>query len=148
MTTPSSPPTPGAGCIELRDSVDGKIALQPIKYAEQCKAHVKEEPAAKTEQNAAEQGESLTLSLPGEQNAAAQGEPIPASTPGSSAALVLDPLAIAAVNALRARNNVKKLDARVLRKRPACASGSADGLDTKPELAVKKIKTEKKNYWD
>ena len=58
-TMPSIAPTPCAGSIELRDSVDGKIALQPIKYEGQGTVHAKEE--------------SL-----GEQNGAVKAEPIPA----------------------------------------------------------------------
>ena len=42
-TMPSIAPTPCAGSIELRDSVDGKIALQPIKYEGQGTVHAKEE---------------------------------------------------------------------------------------------------------
>ena len=135
-TKPSFAPTPCAGSIELRDSVDGRIALQPIKYE-------KEEAAAKNEQNAAVKAEPLPPSLPGEQNSAAKAEPSPASLPGSGAAPVLDPFAQAAVNALKTRNCAKKLAASVAKK-PACAPGTAGGLDTKAEPAVKRIKTTKK----
>ena len=58
-TMPSIAPTPCAGSTELRDSVDGKIALQPIKYEGQGTVHAKED--------------SL-----GEQNGAVKAEPIPA----------------------------------------------------------------------
>ena len=55
-------PTPCAGSIVLRDSVDGSVALQPINYEGHCKGNVKEDPL-------------------GEQNAAAEKEPIPTSLP-------------------------------------------------------------------
>ena len=42
-TMPSIAPTPCAGSIELRDSADGKITLQPIKYEGQGTVHAKEE---------------------------------------------------------------------------------------------------------
>ena len=80
----------------------------------------------------------MQTSLPGEQNAAAKAEPIPASLPGSRAGLRLDPIAEAAVNALKTRTCAKILAAAVA-KRPACASGSDEGLATTQEHAVKKI---------
>ena len=105
-TMPSIAPTPCAGSIELRDSVDGKIALQPIKYEGQGTVHAKEESLG--EQNGAVKAEPIPAILPDEQNAAVKAEPIPASLPGSGVAPVLDPIAQAAVNALKARNDKKK----------------------------------------
>ena len=87
-TMPSIAPTPCAGSIELRDSVDGKIALQPIKYEGQGTVHAKEESLG--EQNGAVKAEPIPAILPDDQNAAVQAEPIPASLPGSAVAPVLD----------------------------------------------------------
>ena len=101
-TMPSIAPTPCAGSIELRDSVDGKIALQPIKYEGQGTVHAKEESLG--EQNGAVKAEPIPAILPDEQNAAVKAEPIPA---GSGVAPVLDPIAQAAVNALKVRNDKK-----------------------------------------
>ena len=79
-------PTPCAGSIVLRDSVDGSVALQPIKYEGHCKDNVKEDPL-------------------GEQNAAAEKEPIPASLPwGQNVVAKAEPSPAAAVNALKTRN--------------------------------------------
>ena len=105
-TMPSIAPTPCAGSIELRDSADGKITLQPIKYEGQGTVHAKEEPLG--EQNGAVKAEPIPDTLPDEQNAAAEAEPIPAILPGSGVAHVLDPIAQAAVNALKVRNDRKK----------------------------------------
>ena len=102
-TMPSIAPTPCAGSIELRDSVDGKIALQPIKYEGQGTVHAKEESLG--EQNGAVKAEPIPAILPDEQNAVVKAEPIPA---GSGVAPVLDPIAQAAVNALKVRNDKKK----------------------------------------
>ena len=103
---PICAPTPCAGSIELRDSVDGRIALQPIKYEGQGTVHAKEESLG--EQNGAVKAEPIPDTLPDEQNAAAEAEPIPAILPGSGVAHVLDPIAQAAVNALKVRNSQKK----------------------------------------
>ena len=102
-TRPSIAPTPCAGSIELRDSVDGKIALQPIKYEGQGTVHAQEESLG--EQNGDVKAEPIPAILPDEQNAAVKAEPIPA---GSGVAPVLDPIAQAAVNALKVRNDKKK----------------------------------------
>ena len=114
-TMPSIAPTPCAGSIELRDSVDGRIALQPIKYEGQGTVHAQEESLG--EQNGAVKAEPIPAILPDEQNAVVKAEPIPA---GSGVAPVLDPIAQAAVNALKVRND-KKTAAKqaALHKRPA-----------------------------
>ena len=115
---PSIAPTPCAGSIELRDSVDGKIALQPIKYEGQGTVHAKEESLG--EQNGAVKAEPIPAILPDDQNAAVKAEPIPddqnavAKTEPILASLIpdsdvaLDPIAQAAVNALKVRNCQKK----------------------------------------
>ena len=106
-TMPSIAPTPCAGSIELRDSVDGKIALQPIKYEGQGTVHAKEESLG--EQNAAAKTEPIPAvkaePIPDDQNAAAKAEPV-SLIPDSDVAL--DPIAQAAVNALKVRNCQKK----------------------------------------
>jgi len=121
-TMPSIAPTPCAGSIELRDSVDGKIALQPIKYEGQGTVHAKEESLG--EQNAAAKTEPIPAVKaepdPDDHNVAAKTEPILASLiPDSDVAL--DPIAQAAVNALKVRNSQKKAAAKqaALLKRPA-----------------------------
>ena len=126
-TMPSIAPTPCAGSIELRDSVDGRIALQPIKYEGQGTVHAKEESLG--EQNGAVKAEPIPAILPDEQNAAVKAEPIPA---GSGVALVLDPIAQAAVNALKVRND-KKTAAKqaALHKRPA-GHGQTESGETVP----------------
>ena len=78
----------------------------------------------------------------GGQNVVAKAEPSPAIFPGCGDGLRLDPIAAAAVNALKTRNCEKKLAVAIAE--PACASGSAEGVATKPEHAVKRIKTTKK----
>ena len=126
-TMPSIAPTPCAGSIELRDSVDGKIALQPIKYEGQGTVHAKEESLG--EQNGAVKAEPIPAILPDEQNAVVKAEPIPA---GSGVAPVLDPIAQAAVNALKVRND-KKTAAKqaALHKRPA-RHGQTESGETVP----------------
>ena len=131
-TKPSFAPTPCAGSIELRDSVDGSIALQPIKYEGHCKDNVKEEPLG--EQNAAAEKEPIPASLPWGQNVVAKAEPSPAIFPGCGDGRRLDPIAAAAVNALKTRNCQKKVAAKVAKK-PAAA------VAKRPAHAVKRIKT-------
>ena len=80
--------------------------MQPIKYEGQGTVHAKEESLG--EQNGAVKAEPIPAILPDEQNAAVKAEPIPASLPGSGVAPVLDPIAQAAVNALKVRNDKKK----------------------------------------
>ena len=91
-----------AGSIVLRDSVDGSVALQPINVEGHCKGNVKEDPLG--EQNAAAEKEPIPASLPWGQNVVATAEPSPAIFPGCGDGLRLDPIAAAAVNALKTRN--------------------------------------------
>ena len=90
-------PTPCAGSIVLRDSVDGSVVLQPIKY---------EDPLG--EENAAAEKEPIPASLPWGQNVVAKAGPSPAIFPECGDGHRLDPIAAAAVNALKTRNCNKK----------------------------------------
>ena len=119
----------------LRDSVDGSVALQPIKYEGHCKGNVKEDPLG--EQNAAAEKEPIPASLPWGQNVVAKAEPSPTICPSCGGGLRRDPIATTTtVNALETKS-CKQLAAAIA-KRPACASGSVEGVATKPEHAVKK----------
>ena len=72
-------PTPCAGSIVLRDSVDGSVPLEPIKYEGHWQGNVKEDPLG--EQNAAAEKEPIPASLPWGQNVVAKAEPSPAIIP-------------------------------------------------------------------
>ena len=73
-------------------------------------------------------------------NVVAKAEPSPAICPGCGDGLRLDPIASAAVNVLGTRN-CEQIAA--IAKRLAGASGSVEGVATKPEHAVDRIKTPK-----
>ena len=77
------------------------------------------------------------------QNVFANAEPSPAILPGCGDGLRLDPIATAEFNALGTRNSEHTVAAAVA-KRPACASGYAEGVATKPEHAVSKDQHAKK----